>query len=156
MANLEDLMALAAGFNARIAALEIIVAKTAGVQVTVPDGAADTAFARAPVVQAADGEPWRPGIRVLAGTAVTYDGVAYTVIQSHITQADWTPGKAPALFAMAAQPAAGADWRPGTAYQVGDVAADGGEFYMCRQAHTSQAGWEPRNVPALWVLEAGN
>ena len=26
-----------------------------------------------------------------------------------------------------------------------------GNLYRCQQAHTAQAGWEPENVPALWV-----
>lgn len=25
------------------------------------------------------------------------------------------------------------------------------QLYRCQQAHTSQAGWEPENVPAMWV-----
>lgn len=32
-----------------------------------------------------------------------------------------------------------------------------GKLYRCEQAHTSQSGWEPPNVPALWteVAEPG-
>lgn len=26
-----------------------------------------------------------------------------------------------------------------------------GKLYRCEQTHTSQAGWEPPNVPALWT-----
>lgn len=65
----------------------------------------------------------------------------------------------------AAEPAlAGADladvaplfdrWSPGVAYAIGDVAShDEGEGlrpWQAIQAHTSQAGWEPPAVPALW------
>ena len=25
------------------------------------------------------------------------------------------------------------------------------QLYRCQQAHTSQVGWEPENVPAMWV-----
>ncbi|WP_455644293.1 carbohydrate-binding protein [Paenibacillus lactis] len=28
-----------------------------------------------------------------------------------------------------------------------------GKTYECRQAHTSLPGWEPANVPALWLLK---
>ncbi|MEI0737601.1 carbohydrate-binding protein [Paenibacillus sp. JTLBN-2024] len=28
-----------------------------------------------------------------------------------------------------------------------------GQTYECRQAHTSLVGWEPTNVPALWLLK---
>ena len=43
-------------------------------------------------------------------------------------------------------------WAPNTAYAVGDLVTYSGSTYKCLQAHTSQVGWEPPNVPALWVL----
>lgn len=43
-------------------------------------------------------------------------------------------------------------WEAGTAYaQQHIVRRPGGRLYRCRQAHTSQAGWEPENTPALWA-----
>lgn len=50
--------------------------------------------------------------------------------------------------APAAQP-----WVPNTAYAVGELVSYNGEIYECRQAHTSLVGWEPPNVPALWLLK---
>jgi len=50
--------------------------------------------------------------------------------------------------APAAQP-----WAPNTAYAVGELVSYNGEIYECRQAHTSLVGWEPPNVPALWLLK---
>ncbi|PBC66190.1 protocatechuate 3,4-dioxygenase beta subunit [Streptomyces sp. TLI_235] len=47
-------------------------------------------------------------------------------------------------------PAPGGTWRAGTAYRVGDLVTYGGVGYVCVQAHTAFAGWEPPNVPALW------
>ncbi|MGH8888338.1 MAG: carbohydrate-binding protein, partial [Acidothermaceae bacterium] len=41
-------------------------------------------------------------------------------------------------------------WAPGVAYKIGDQVTYNGIEYTCRQAHTSQVGWEPPNVPALW------
>ncbi|MDF9810839.1 carbohydrate-binding protein [Streptomyces sp. SPB162] len=41
-------------------------------------------------------------------------------------------------------------WAPDTAYQAGRQVTYGGQTYQCVQAHTSMAGWEPPNVPALW------
>jgi len=41
-------------------------------------------------------------------------------------------------------------WAPNTAYKVGDLVTFNGITYKCIQAHTSQVGWEPPNVPALW------
>jgi chitin-binding protein len=42
-------------------------------------------------------------------------------------------------------------WKAGTAYRVGDVVTYNGISYRCRQAHTALTGWEPPNVPALWL-----
>lgn len=42
-------------------------------------------------------------------------------------------------------------WAADTAYTVGQRLRHGGKLYRCEQAHTSQAGWEPPNVPALWT-----
>ena len=47
-------------------------------------------------------------------------------------------------------------WQPGTAYggegQARIVSRPNGHLYRCKQAHTSQTGWEPKNTPALWVV----
>ena len=43
-------------------------------------------------------------------------------------------------------------WAAGVAYKVGDQVTYNGSTYQCLQAHTSQVGWEPPNVPALWQL----
>ncbi|MBU2664231.1 lytic polysaccharide monooxygenase [Actinoplanes bogorensis] len=48
-------------------------------------------------------------------------------------------------------PPASGTWRAGVAYAVGSVVTYNGRSYTCRQAHTSLAGWEPPNVPALWA-----
>lgn len=44
------------------------------------------------------------------------------------------------------------DWAPGQAVVVGDLRMYNGTQYRCRQAHTTQAGWEPPTVPALWEV----
>jgi chitinase len=41
-------------------------------------------------------------------------------------------------------------WQANHFYNVGDRVSYGGHNYQCIQAHTSQVGWEPPNVPALW------
>jgi len=60
----------------------------------------------------------------------------------------------PTATATAARPTptsgGGAAWAPNTFYAVGAVVTYGGVSYRCLQAHTSQAGWEPPNTPALW------
>ncbi|MWV43283.1 chitinase [Paenibacillus sp. HJL G12] len=42
-------------------------------------------------------------------------------------------------------------WAPNTAYSVGTEVTYAGVVYKCQLAHTSLTGWEPPNVPALWV-----
>jgi chitinase len=43
-------------------------------------------------------------------------------------------------------------WAPNVAYAAGAQVTYAGHAYRCLQAHTSQVGWEPPNVPALWQL----
>lgn len=42
-------------------------------------------------------------------------------------------------------------WATDTAYTVGQRVRYEGKLYRCEQAHTSQTGWEPPAVPALWT-----
>ena len=60
-------------------------------------------------------------------------------------------GEAEALFWSKDQGAAD-EWAAGVAYGIGDEVAYLGINYQCLQAHTSQVGWEPPNVPALWSV----
>lgn len=41
-------------------------------------------------------------------------------------------------------------WAPWTAYASGQLVTYNGVVYRCMQGHTSQPGWEPPNVLALW------
>src|SRR5579872_3634753 len=38
-------------------------------------------------------------------------------------------------------------------YSIGALVTYSGSEYKCLQAHTSQAGWDPADVPALWSLQ---
>lgn len=42
-------------------------------------------------------------------------------------------------------------WAAGVEYPLGYRAQYDGDLYKCVQAHTSQTGWEPPAVPALWT-----
>ena len=42
-------------------------------------------------------------------------------------------------------------WATDRAYAVGDKVQRNGKLWRCRQAHTSQAGWEPENAASLWT-----
>ena len=59
------------------------------------------------------------------------------------TMADADAAKNPMLFLP---------WEADTKYEVGDRRRHDGKVYKCLQAHTSQVGWEPPAVPALWVV----
>lgn len=50
----------------------------------------------------------------------------------------------------AAVPDAFPKWALDVAYKGDDRRRYAGALWKCIQAHTSQAGWEPPNVPALW------
>ena len=41
-------------------------------------------------------------------------------------------------------------WQAGLSVQIGDVYSYAGFLWRCLQAHTTQTGWEPDKVPALW------
>jgi hypothetical protein len=42
------------------------------------------------------------------------------------------------------------EWQAGIAYATNDEVRYGDIVYRCITGHTSQVGWEPPNVPALW------
>lgn len=42
-------------------------------------------------------------------------------------------------------------WAADTAYEVGVRVRFEEKLYRCEQTHTSQEGWEPPAVPALWT-----
>lgn len=44
------------------------------------------------------------------------------------------------------------EWKPNTLYKSGSKRyLYDGNLYRCEQTHTSQVGWEPPAVPALWT-----
>jgi hypothetical protein len=104
---------------------------------------------------AAAWESWEPGVAYAVGDVVEFGGALWEVRQAHTSQADWEPPDVLALFQRfrgAEDPDVTPEWAPATPYAVDDLVTYGGTTYRCRQAHTSQPGWEPPNVPALWVV----
>ncbi|GAA3141293.1 carbohydrate-binding protein [Nonomuraea salmonea] len=65
------------------------------------------------------------------------------------------PGTATAAAAQSSLQALQADWAAWTAYTAGTRVTYNGVQYECVQSHTSQPGWEPPNVPALWKVVSG-
>lgn len=64
-----------------------------------------------------------------------------------------TPSSTPTPTPTPTAPSGVQPWAPNVAYTVGDLVTYDGVEYSCRQAHTSEVGWEPPNVPALWLAE---
>lgn len=100
---------------------------------------------------------WRVGLAVQVGDVYSYGGFLYRCIQAHTTQGDWAPDITPALWTKVEiiPEDTARVWDSGITYVVGDVVAypdAKSPQYECLQAHTSLAGWEPPNVPALWKV----
>lgn len=98
---------------------------------------------------------WAVGVSYAIDDYVNYRGVAYKVIQAHVSQGDWPPPVVPALFQADQDPGQSDPvWLAGEAVGVGDLRwypDINGTQYSAIQAHTTQVGWEPPNVPALWA-----
>lgn len=108
------------------------------------------------VQPALEGRNWHANIAVQVGDVFTYKGALWRCIQAHITQGDWAPDLTPALWhrvEIIAEEEVRV-WAAGIDYIVGDEVAypdAESELYICLQAHTSQEGWEPPAISALWA-----
>ncbi len=104
---------------------------------------------------ALEGRLWQPGISVQIGDVYTFGAFLWRCIQPHTTQGDWPPDLTPSLWRKVEVIPEDAVrvWAAGIDYIVGDEVAYPDEnslLYECQQAHTSQEGWEPPLLPALW------
>lgn len=86
------------------------------------------------------------------GAKVTYDGKVW---ESTVDANTWQPG----VFGWIVvgddggeEPSEPDAWQAGVSYAVDDEVTYDGATYRCVQAHTSQVGWTPVAVPALWQL----
>ena len=95
---------------------------------------------------------WKPGIAVVVGDVYSYHDLLYRCVQTHTTQADWRPDLLQALWRRVQSENAVMIWQENTDYAAGIIVGypDETALYLCVQGHTSQAGWEPPNIPALW------
>lgn len=101
-------------------------------------------------------DPWETATAYATGDVVSYDGSLWECRQGHTSQPDWTPDAVLALWQRyrgSDEPAEVTAWAPATPYAVDERVTYNGTTYRCLQAHTSQVGWEPPNVPALWAAE---
>ncbi len=111
------------------------------------------------VQPALEGRLWQPDLVVAVGDVYTYGAFLWKCVQAHTTQGDWPPDLTPALWHKVeiVKEDETRVWSAGIEYAVGDVVAypdAEGTQYECLQAHTSQEGWQPPNVPALWRAAA--
>lgn len=96
---------------------------------------------------------WKPGMTLAVGDTVMHGGSMFVVIQAHTTQAGWEPGTATQSLFRRVKQEGSTEWQPDTDYATGEDCTFEGSAYTCLQGHTSQAGWEPPNVPSLWKLK---
>lgn len=95
----------------------------------------------------------------VSGTTLTYtaSGLAadtsYTFTVRAVDAAGNESAASNAVTAKTASSSSAAAWAPNVAYTPGTLVTYNGATYECRQAHTSLTGWEPPNVPALWLLK---
>lgn len=104
---------------------------------------------------ALEGRAWKLGLDVQVGDVYSYANALWRCVQAHTTQNDWSPDLTPALWRKVEVIPEDAVrvWAAGIDYIVGDEVAypdENGPVFTCLQAHSSQEGWEPPNVPNLW------
>lgn len=100
----------------------------------------------------ASAKVWRADVAYAVDDVALYQGTPWTCIQAHTSQRGWTPPAVPALWSIQNQGGDGpVEWVAGESVAVGDQRVYQGTTYEVIQAHTTQAGWEPPNVPALWT-----
>lgn len=92
---------------------------------------------------------WASGNAYAIDDRVQYNGTLYKCVQSHTSQADWTPGATPALWVVVSideypewvQPTGAHD-----AYNTGDKVSYNGKHYVCTIDANTYApdvyGWE--------------
>lgn len=97
---------------------------------------------------------WAVDVDVEQGNRLLYNDVLYSVLQSHHTQADWTPDAAPSLFArvLIPDPEVIPEWeQPDSTnpYMKGDKVKHNGKTWI---SLIDGNVWEPGTVgtEALW------
>lgn len=85
---------------------------------------------------------------VCGGTTSPSPSITPTSSPSPSASPSASPTPTPTPTATGSYPA----WAVGVAYAVGTRVSYQGRNYQCRQAHTSQPGWDPVSAPALWLL----
>jgi len=95
---------------------------------------------------------WRVGVSYETGDRVRYEEVLYKVLQSHVSQEDWTPDVTVSLFVRVDDP--GEEWPEWVqptgaqdAYMTGDKVTFEGEHYI---SLIDNNVWSPSAYPQGW------
>ena len=97
---------------------------------------------------------WEVGKSYSQNDRILYNGKLYKVVQSHTSQADWTPDATPALFTEVAKPGEIPVWKQPTgaqdAYNTGDKVhypnADSAVYESLIDGNV----WSPEAYPQGW------
>lgn len=102
-------------------------------------------------------DAYRLGEKVTVGGSVYVSVIDFNVWSPEVYPAGWAVEEpdAPVEPEEPEEPEPVVEWRPGIAVSVGQRVEHNGVTYIVRQAHTTQAGWEPPGVPALFEPTAG-
>lgn len=95
---------------------------------------------------------WNPDYRYQTGDKVRYEGILYKCVQSHMSQAAWTPLAAASLWAKVLIPDANVipEWeQPDStnAYSIGDKVLFEGVVY---ESTINNNVWSPAAYPGGW------
>lgn len=97
-------------------------------------------------VRAVDLYPmWQPDLTVLTGDRYQYEGKLYKAIQSHTTQADWTPDVTPSMWTVIDVEHAGTIDDPipasiGMEYEYGLYYVEEDVLYLCEREGEAVGG----------------
>lgn len=98
-------------------------------------------------------------VTTVSGTTLSYNvtgltaNTSYTFTVQAIDAAGNVSVSSNSISATTAASPTATAWAANTAYTVGTLVSYNGVTYECRQSHTSLTGWEPSNVPALWLAK---
>lgn len=99
-------------------------------------------------------EHWKAGTSYLSGKRLNYNGVIYKVLQSHTSQADWTPDVTSSLYARVLIPDESVipEWEQPEStngYMIGDKVTHDGVTY---ESLVDNNVWEPgaTGTESLW------
>lgn len=125
------------------------IAEAPGAQQQLADLYAAAVATAAPTPWAALRDRVGPGQRVVWTDGNVWRNSSGAWLPTTASPATWPQGWAQET----GLPPAIAAWAAGQSVKVGDLRTYGGKSFRCLQAHTTQAGWEPPSVPALWTQQ---